>query len=146
MSKRILSLVATLINLNSCINPQPGPAPTPPAPPEKVVMSLPTRELLGVLEGRWRSDRDSTQTIEVRNARLYYLQAGQVVDEYDLDVSEACSDANCHADSTLLKRGWYFTETGAGGQHCNHLLQCDSTTLQYHRVDGTGGVLSFKKF
>lgn len=145
MSKRITCLVATLINLNSCINPQPAPAPAVPAPPDKVVMALPTRELLGVLEGRWQNDRDSQQTIEVRNARLYYLHSGQVVDEYDLDVSEECGDANCHADSTLLKRGWYFTETGDGGKHCNHILQCDSTTLRYHRVDDTAGVLSYKK-
>jgi hypothetical protein len=106
-------------------------------------------DLLKTLQGRWRSEQDSTYTIEISDTQMSHRNGGQLTYQSMIDVDGACESSVCKLDGIDTSDGWCFTEMtveeGKYAAQCNFVMLCDTARLQYRSLSGTGSGLSFKK-
>jgi len=106
-------------------------------------------DLLKTLQGRWRSEQDSTYIIEILDTQMRHLNGGQLTYQSVIDVDGACESSVCKLEGVDTSDGWCFTEMtveeGKYAAQCNFVTLCDTSRLQYRSLSGTGSGLSFKK-
>ena len=139
MTKHIfLMALLSLLSYASCKNTPAAPQSAPVANTEDSTKSSEPdpNDLLHTLQGRWRSEQDSTYILEIADTRMLHYNG-------------ACESAVCKPDGVDTSDGWCFTEmTIEQGKYiaqCNFVMHCDTQQLQYRSLSGAGSGLSFKK-
>ena len=106
-------------------------------------------DLLKTLQGRWQSEQDPTYTLEISDTQMRHLNGGQLTSQSMIDVDGACESAVCKPEGVDTSDGWCFTEitieSGKYAAHCNFVILCDPTRLQYRALSSAGSGISFKK-
>ena len=115
-----------------------------PAPEVTEQQSKPdNNDLLQALQGKWRSEADSTYILEITDAKMRHLNKDQLSAETDIEVDGSCSNVSCQgADAS---DGWCFLEKGQFDIQCHLVLKCNPNELQYATMGAANGLLSFKK-
>lgn len=106
-------------------------------------------DLLKTLQGRWKSEQDSTYTLEISDTQMNHFNSGKLTYQSIIDVDGACESSVCKLDGVDTSDGWCFTEImvedGKQVAQCNFVIFCDTNKFQYRSLIGTGSGLSFKK-
>ncbi len=142
--KKLPFLIITLamFQMYACRNQSPAQNP-PPETSELTKSSPDNNDLLDALQGKWRSESDSTYVLEIVDTKMRHINQGQIGSETDLEVDGGCSNTSCQgADAG---DGWCFLEKGAGEIQCYLVSRCDQTTLQFETMGPVQAKASFKK-
>ncbi len=100
-------------------------------------------DLLEALQGKWRSDSDSTYVLEISDDTLRHINNGQLSAETAIEVDGSCINTACpDADAA---DGWCFLEKGQFDIQCHLVLKCNENELKYVATGAANGQLSFKK-
>lgn len=102
-------------------------------------------DLLQTLQGKWQSEQDSTNLIEITGEKMTHYNSGQVSLESVIEIDGNCLTNACKADSLDTPSGWCFIEKGQYDAQCNLVLKCDKQTLQYRPLGAANPALRFKK-
>jgi len=100
-------------------------------------------DLLEALQGKWRSDSDSTYMLEISDDTLRHINNGQLSAETSIEVDGACINTACQGSDAA--DGWCFLEKGQFDIQCHLVLKCNEIELKYTALGAANGQLSFKK-
>ena len=106
-------------------------------------------DLLAALQGRWRSESDSTVEIEIADTQMRYYNGGKFSHQSMIDVDGSCESPVCKPGDTDISDGWCFTESmineGKYAAISNFVSRCDAEALQYRPLAGQKPLLTYKK-
>ncbi len=100
-------------------------------------------DLLEALQGKWRSDSDSSYVLEISEDTLRHINNGKLSAETAIEVDGACVNTACQGADAA--DGWCFLEKGQFDIQCHLVLKCNENELKYAAIGAANGQLSFKK-
>lgn len=100
-------------------------------------------DLLVALQGKWRSETDSTYVLEISDDTLRHINNGKLSVETSIEVDGACVNTACQGSDAA--DGWCFLEKGQFDIQCHLVLKCNENELKYTAIGAASGQLSFKK-
>jgi len=100
-------------------------------------------DLLEALQGKWRSDSDSTYVLEISDDTMRHINNGKLSAEMEIEVDGSCINTACPDADTA--DGWCFLEKGQFDVQCHLVLKCNENELKYAAIGAANGQLSFKK-
>lgn len=143
---RLLIGLAALLVLTLCACPTPdrnSPRTPPSASPDSSSSLLPpadANDLLDALQGRWQSEADAAQEIEIVGNQMRHFAQQRLSHESELEVDASCRSAACAPDSTAALEGWCVLAKSQHDVQCFVVVKCDSAALHYRPV-GAGQAL-----
>lgn len=141
MARNILYLIASVfIALYACDAPK-----NQTAKPAPVATGPSTSDLLDVLQGRWRNLQDTSYLIDISDDLMTHYKGKAAPEGYSIEVYNDCPATMCHVDSLTASNGWCFIEKSEQGNNCFQVLTCDTASLRFILLGGSGDTLSFKK-
>lgn len=135
-------MLLTLLYASACGNR--NQAQTPPPVPEQTKSEPDNNDLLQALQGKWRSESDSTYVLEILDSKMRHINRDSLTFETDIEVDGACTNTSCQ-ETARLEDGWCFLEKGQFDIQCHRVIKCNSNELQFVAVGVASGPLAFRK-
>ena len=138
----ILVLLTATLHTSACRNRTKEQ--TPPANQEQTKSEPDNNDLLQTLQGRWRSNADSTYIIEFVDSKMRHINNDKLSFETNIEVDGSCSDSSCQGAGDT-EDGWCFLEKGQFDVQCHLVLKCNPNELEFAAIGAANGMLSFRK-
>lgn len=146
MPTYIVCLIAALLIVFSCKPRTAAHAETDPATNEPAKTPGPSsQDLLEALRGRWQNVQDTAFYIQISDDLIAYFKNNVKQEEKRIEVSYDCRSAACRSDSLANTVGWCFSEISVANTQCFLVTRCDTLTLRFRVLGGSGEERSFKK-